>query len=129
MKKKPPGKKYVEESKQLHEIWKVRTKLSQAEFGRRYNVGNQSYVHQCLTGEVALTFKVAMAFARHLNCLLGDFSPRLDMELINIVNFDAEQRTIRANSKLFTREVPDKEQLRRVMDLLPTMAVKAEGEK
>lgn len=102
-KKKQPTEQQIEESKKLYAIWNSKTKLSQAEFGKLYDIGNQSYVHQCLTGEVALTFKVAMAFARHLNCLLDEFSPRLDFELIKIVNFDAEQRTIRANKKLFTR--------------------------
>ena len=103
LKKKPLSGQHKEESKCLLAIWIAKRKLTQAEFGALFNLGNQSYVPQCLNGEVMLNLKAAIAFASHLNCLISDFSPRLDDELAKIVNFDADQKALRANSKLFTR--------------------------
>lgn len=103
MKRQTPSEEHKQESKYLLAIWNINRKLTQAEFGTAFNLGNQSYVRQCLNGEVMLNLKAAMAFASHLNCLVSDFSPRLDDELAKIVNFDMDQKALRANRKLFTR--------------------------
>ena len=99
--------KYPEESKALSELWKAKAKLSQTQFGIQFQLGNQSYVHQCLTGKVDLNIKSAMAFARHLNVHVSEFSPRLDDEIAKIVDFSMEQLAITAQKRMFTREIKD----------------------
>lgn len=106
MKRKPTTLINIEESKKLREIWDRNAKLSQAEFGKEFNLGNQAYVQQCLSGKVALNLKAAMAFASHLNCVISDFSERLDDELAVIVNFDMDQKCrLFQRQKLFTRNI------------------------
>jgi hypothetical protein len=102
MRKKPPSPAHVAESQRLVLIWAEKTKLSQAEFGKQFDVGNQSYVHQCLTGRVMLTLKVGIAFARHLNCHLSEFSPRLDDELAKLVDFATDQKALLLTNKLLS---------------------------
>jgi len=99
--------KYPEESKALSELWEAKSKLSQGQFGIQFGLGNQSYVHQCLTGKADLNLKSAMAFARHLNCHVSEFSPRLDDEIAKIVDFAYEQQAVLLNKQMFTREVKD----------------------
>lgn len=103
MKRKPTSDEQKEESRKLYEIWKAKSSLSQSEFGKRYEVGIQGYIHQCLTGKVMLNLKSAMAFARHLNCHVSEFSPRLDDEIAKIVEFDTDQKAIMAGRRLFDR--------------------------
>jgi transcriptional regulator with XRE-family HTH domain len=103
MKRQIPSEEHKEESYRLQIIWRFRKKISQKEFGKQYELGNQSYIAQCLNGKVILNLKAAIAFAKHLNCLISDFSPRLDDELSEIVNFDMDQKCLRANQKLFNR--------------------------
>ena len=107
MKRSEPTEAHQEESKRLLALWDIRRTLSQAEFGRAFNVGNQSYVWQCLHGKVILNLKTAMAFATHLRCPLYAFSTRLDDELAVYVNFDNEQRALIATDRLFTRRELD----------------------
>lgn len=103
MRRKPTTDAQKEESRKLFEIWKARSSLSQSEFGKRYDLGGQGYIHQCLTGKVGITLRVGMAFATHLNCHLSEFSPRLDDQLAAIVEFDAHQKAIMAGRRLFDR--------------------------
>ncbi|MCW5668160.1 MAG: hypothetical protein KIT86_00775 [Hydrogenophaga sp.] len=66
------------EAARLSELWKNRAdRMTQAEFGVKYEVGNQSAVGQFLRGEVPLSLKAAAGFASYLQCQIGDFSPRL----------------------------------------------------
>ena len=103
MKRKPTTDEQKEESRKLYEIWKARSSLSQSEFGKRYDLGIQGYIHQCLTGKVAITLRVGMAFAKHLDCHLSDFSPRLNDQVASIVEFYMHQTTIMAGRRLFNR--------------------------
>lgn len=90
----------------MREIWDRKAKISQAKFGKEFDLGNQAYVHQCLSGKVALNLKAAMAFSSHLNCVISDFSKRLDDELAVIVNFDMDQKCrLFQRQKLFTRNI------------------------
>ena len=100
---KPPTEEHIAESQRLHAIWKEKTTLSQTQFGKQYALGIQSYVHQCLTGKTILTLKAGIAFARHLNCHLSEFSPRLDDELAKLVDFDNEQKALLVTNKLFSK--------------------------
>jgi hypothetical protein len=102
MKRKPVTIENIAESQQLRDLWDKKKILTQTEFGKQFDVGNQSYVNQCLTGRVALTLKVGMAFARHLNCHLAEFSPRLDDELAALVDFATDQRALLHANKLFS---------------------------
>jgi hypothetical protein len=103
MKNRVPSEENKNESARLKALWDSNKKISQAEFGKRYSLGNQSYITQCLNGKVVLNLKAGMVFAWHLNCLLKDFSVRLDDELARIVKFDMDQKCLQANKKLFRR--------------------------
>ena len=106
MKRKPTTLTNLEESKKLREIWDKNAKMSQAKFGKEFDLGGQAYVYQCLAGKVALNLKAAMAFCSHLNCVISDFSERLDDELAAIVNFDTDQKCrLSQRQKLFTRNI------------------------
>lgn len=72
------------EAARLREYWENRPghRLSQAEFGERYDVGNQSAVGQFLRGETPLSMNAAKGFVRGLTdaghkLQLRDISPRL----------------------------------------------------
>jgi hypothetical protein len=103
MRKKSPSEEGIEESRLLRALWQTKKTLSQAKFGVAYELGNQGYIQQLLSGRVAITLKAGMAFASHLNCHLSEFSPRLDAEVARIVNFDADQKAIMYNKKMFMR--------------------------
>ena len=106
MKRKPTNLINWEESRKLREIWDKKSKMSQQKFGKEFDLGGQAYVHQCLTGKVALNLKAAMAFSSHLDCVISDFSKRLDDELAAIVNFDMDQKCrLFQRHKLFTRNI------------------------
>jgi transcriptional regulator with XRE-family HTH domain len=75
---------HLAEAARLRRFWDLRTnpKLSQAEFGERYGIGNQSAVGQFLRGQTPLSLKAAKGFVLGLNDAgvdvgLGDISPRL----------------------------------------------------
>jgi hypothetical protein len=106
LKRKPTTLVNWEESRKLREIWDRKAKTSQAKFGKDFDLGGQAYVHQCLTGKVVLNLKAAMAFSSHLDCVISDFSQRLDDELAAIVNFDTDQKCrLFQRQKLFTRNI------------------------
>jgi len=44
---------------------------------RLYQIGSQSAVTSFLNGHTPLSLKAARGFAKGLNCLISDFSPRL----------------------------------------------------
>jgi len=57
------------------------TGMTQAEFGERHGIGNQSMVHQYLAGRVPLSLEAAGRFAKGLGCHIVDFSPMLADQL------------------------------------------------
>lgn len=70
----------AEESRLLSTIWygtPAKDRGSQAVFGEKLEIGNQSAVGQFLRGESPLSLKAAKGFARGLGCKISDFSPRL----------------------------------------------------
>lgn len=66
-----------EEARRLRDIWDSTQHETQAVFGERYGIGNQSSVGQFLTGKVPLSMKAAQGFATGLKCDIKDFSPRI----------------------------------------------------
>lgn len=67
-----------EEARRLRAIWDATPHDTQAVFGEKYGIGNQSSVGQFLHGTVPLSMKAASGFATGLGCSVADFSPRLD---------------------------------------------------
>lgn len=51
--------------------------MTQADFGRIYDIGNQSMVAQYLNGTRPLNYDVAAKFARALKCKIEDFCPEM----------------------------------------------------
>lgn len=52
-------------------------RLTQAEFGEKFNIGSQAAVGHFLRGTSAISLKAAKGFATGLGCRIADFSPRL----------------------------------------------------
>lgn len=75
-----------EEARRLRHLWDARAHPSQAEFGEKYEIGNQSAVGQFLRGETPLSLKAARGFAIGLGASIEDFSPRLAQEAAAIAN-------------------------------------------
>jgi transcriptional regulator with XRE-family HTH domain len=63
---------------------RIGSKMTQAEFGKRYGIGNQSMVAQYLNGTRPLNYDVAAKFARALGCKIEDFCP----EMANSLAYD-----------------------------------------
>lgn len=79
--RKPVTEENKAESKRLTAIWEQsRHGLTQADFGRLYDIGGQGAVSQFLNGTVALSLKAAQGFAQGLWCSISDFSERLAEE-------------------------------------------------
>lgn len=69
------------EAEALRALWaKKEGRGTQAEFGEKFAIGNQSAVGQFLRGEAPLSLKAAKGFAKGLGCKIADFSPRLAKE-------------------------------------------------
>jgi len=73
-----------EEARRLKEIWdstyesRKAVKLhTQGAFGAEFGIGGQAVVGFFLSGHTALSLKAAKGFAKGLNCMISDFSPRL----------------------------------------------------
>ncbi len=72
------------EAELLKSIWdrtyderKLKGLHTQAVFGEEFDIGGQAVVGFFLHGRTALSLKAAKGFAKGLNCLIADFSPRL----------------------------------------------------
>ncbi len=66
------------ESGRLKAIWDAtENRPSQAVFAEVNEIGGQSAVTSFLNGKTPLSLKAAKGFAKGLNCLISDFSPRL----------------------------------------------------
>lgn len=70
---------HLKECRALRQIWEAAGKgrLTQAEFGEKFDIGSQAAVGHFLRGTSAISLKAAKGFAKGLNCLVSDFSPRL----------------------------------------------------
>jgi len=73
-----------EEARRLLALWdgtyenrKAMKLHTQGAFGAEYGIGGQAVVGFFLSGRTALSLKAARGFAKGLNCLISDFSPRL----------------------------------------------------
>lgn len=68
----------AEDAARLKRLFDAREpKISQMEFGERYEIGSQGMVWQYITGRRPLNIKAASAFARGLGVTLNDISPKL----------------------------------------------------
>lgn len=69
------------ESERLKAIWlRTSDRLSQAEFGEKFDIGSQSAVTLFLNGRTPLSLKAARGFAKGLGCAISEFSERLAKE-------------------------------------------------
>lgn len=66
-----------QDAARLDALFDAHAKISQTEFGERYEIGSQGMVWQYLSGRRALNIKAAAAFARGLGVNIDDFSPTL----------------------------------------------------
>lgn len=71
---------HIEEAQRLKRLWLAKKVMGQAEFGERFEIGNQSAVGQFLNGRVPLSMKAARGFAVGLGIEIAEFSPRLAAE-------------------------------------------------
>lgn len=69
-----------EEAALLKAIWEVKKPYTQAEFGEKHEIGNQSAVGQFLRGELPLSMKAALGFSKGLGVPISAFSTRLASE-------------------------------------------------
>ncbi|MDR0251508.1 MAG: hypothetical protein LBI35_09445 [Burkholderiales bacterium] len=75
--KTPAPATISDEAKALRELFAAGTDLSQAAFGKAFDIGTQGMVWQYLHADTALNLEAALKFARGLKCSVADFSPRL----------------------------------------------------
>lgn len=70
---------HLKECRALREIWDNAKpdRLTQVEFGEKFNIGSQAAVGHFLRGTSAISLKAAKGFAAGLGCRISDFSPRL----------------------------------------------------
>lgn len=74
-----------QEAALLMALWEARDpKMTQAEFGEVFDLGNQANVGHYLHARSALNPKAALAFARGLRCQVKDFSPRIARTLTEL---------------------------------------------
>lgn len=68
----------LDESRRLKELWDAhQERPNQTIFAEKYGIGTQSAVTSFLHGRTPISLKAAKGFAKGLNCLISDFSPRL----------------------------------------------------
>lgn len=85
--KRVPEEIVLAEAAALSSLFKACVKKqSQESFGAQFGIGSQGMVWQYLNGRRALNLKAAMGFAAGLQVDIGDFSPRLQQELIAIAS-------------------------------------------
>lgn len=65
----------------LRDLFKARTKLSQAAFGKQYGLGSQGMVWQYLSGSTPLNIPAARKFAEGLGVSIDSFSPTLARQI------------------------------------------------
>ena len=72
-------------------LWEAKHTLTQAEFGKLYDLGKQANVGHYLKARNPLNLKAATAFAQHLQCEISEFSPRLYAELRSLQPTEGEE--------------------------------------
>lgn len=82
---------HVAEARRLKQLWDERASLSQEAFGAQYGIGTQGAVWQYLNHRTPLNIKAAMAFAEHIECDVGEFSPRLKTQIDAIIGDAADE--------------------------------------
>lgn len=75
--RKPLSPTPLDDAARLKRLYNERTSLSQAEFGARFDIGNQGAVWQYLNGRRPLNLKAAKGFASGLGINIEDFSPSI----------------------------------------------------
>ena len=75
--RKPLSQTPQDDAARLKRLYNERTSLSQAEFGARFDIGNQGAVWQYLNGRRPLNMKAAKGFASGLGVNIEDFSPSI----------------------------------------------------
>lgn len=75
---------HVDEAKRLRAIYDQEPRGTQAEFGEKWDIGNQSAVGNMLNGKQAISLLAGAKFAKALNCSIADFSPRLAVQAAEI---------------------------------------------
>jgi hypothetical protein len=96
------------ECRALREIWdKTPNRLTQVEFGEKFNIGSQAAVGHFLRGTSAISLKAAKGFAAGLGCRISDFSPRLaaletawPFELVDRACYDALSAAMRHKAQV-----------------------------
>lgn len=75
--RKPLSQTPQDDAARLKRLYNERTSLSQAEFGARFDIGNQGAVWQYLNGRRPLNMKAAKGFASGLGVNIEEFSPSI----------------------------------------------------
>ncbi|WP_025917692.1 XRE family transcriptional regulator [Herminiimonas sp. CN] len=74
----------IEDAKRLKDLFAKRApKITQVEFGEKFDIGSQGMVWQYTAGRRPLNIKAAAAFARGLNVNIESFSPTLAAQIGN----------------------------------------------
>ena len=71
---------------------RVPGRMSQDQFGHAFDLGNQSNVGHYLHGRQSLNAVAALKFAKGLECVVEDFSPRLAREIVELVSLATPDR-------------------------------------
>lgn len=88
----------TDDATRLKSLWDRRvTKVTQAEFAARYDLGTQSMVWQYLSGHRPLNIKAATAFARELRVRVEEISPTLAKEVEELSKTEYLLRTTAKN--------------------------------
>lgn len=78
------------DAKRLYELFKLKKqelRLTQESLAHEMGFSGQTVVSQYLTGRIPLNIRVAVAFARHLQVAVGDFSDTLQREIDELAEF------------------------------------------
>ncbi len=76
----------VDDAARLKQLFDERSKLSQEEFGAKFEIGSQGMVWQYLNGRSPLNLTAAIKFAHGLGVKVADFSATLERQLDPITN-------------------------------------------
>lgn len=113
----------IEDAGRLRRLWEefhTRTKMSQSQFGAKFDIGTQGAVWQYLQGERALNLRAAIRFAKGLGVFVSDISPTLAAELP-----DALQSPLQGLEQL-ARDLPD-DSGQEVLDFIRYKFERADG--
>lgn len=92
-----------QEAQLLSEIFVKRALMSQKEFGKEFKLGTGSMVWQYLHGHRSLNLKAGSRFARGLGVSMVEFSPRLALELQDLMETLGLQATSNDGNQEYAR--------------------------